>query len=277
MSLYLLPFKNSFCSRIKNSSLFDKETPFCTFRKASFTIEAAVIFPLFAGFLITILFFFKALMVQQSVEAALQYTGRKMAVLACESEEKGTLLDLAAAEAVFDEAKKEVGGLVTYQGCVGICLDALQSSFSGNYIELYTAYDVPLPIGFFGKQEVRIAQSVKTRKWTGYRGESNGTETDRFVYVTPTGHAYHESMDCAYLDLSIQSVSYPAVENLRNANGERYDKCENCGKADGAVYITSYGNRYHSSLTCSGLKRTVYLIRISEAQGYHACQKCAGK
>ena len=55
----------------KKSSLFAKGAPFCASGKASFTIEAAVIFPLFAGLLVTILFFFRVLMVQQTVEEAL--------------------------------------------------------------------------------------------------------------------------------------------------------------------------------------------------------------
>ena len=66
------------------------------------------------------------------------------------------------------------------------------------------------------------------------------------------------------------------VGSLRNADGARYTRCASCGMEGGTVYITNYGNRYHSSLTCGGLKRMVYLIRLSEAQGYHACQKCAG-
>ena len=260
----------------KKSSLFAKGAPFCASGKASFTIEAAVIFPLFAGLLVTILFFFRVLMVQQTVEEALQYTGRKMAVLAWESEEKGTLLSLAEAEAIFHGVKKDAGDASGYQGCGTVSLDAVRSSFTGNYIKLYTTYEIPLPIGFFGKQEIRIVQSVKTRKWTGYSKDDAGMEQDRFVYVTPHGHAYHATMDCAYLDLSIQSVSYSMVGSLRNADGARYTRCASCGMEGGTVYITSYGNRYHSSLTCGGLKRMVYLIRLSEAQGYHACQKCAG-
>ena len=35
-----------------------KETPFGTLRKASFTIEAAVVLPLLSGFFVSVLFFF---------------------------------------------------------------------------------------------------------------------------------------------------------------------------------------------------------------------------
>lgn len=292
MSLYLLPIKK--ISQIKRNKislskgkkvfsdkiisisgyLTYKETPFCACKKASFTVEAAVILPLFAGFLAAILFFFRVMQVQQSVEEALQYTARKMAIYAYECRENAGLVDYAAAEAVFASELKNAGCPVGYVGQGGIYLDYLQSSFQGNYIELYADYEVVLPIGLFGRQEIPITQRIKTRKWTGYQGESEYEETDRFVYVTPTGTVYHNSMDCAYLDLSIQSVSVAELSYLRNAGGSKYKPCEICGKAEGTVYITDYGTRYHSSLTCSGLKRIVYLIRLSEAGGYGACSKC---
>ena len=67
------------------------------------------------------------------------------------------------------------------------------------------------------------------------------------------------------------------VDDLRNNDQEKYHPCDKCvhGSAASQVYLTDYGNRYHNSLSCSGLKRTVYAIPVSEAVGKGACTKCS--
>ena len=86
---------------------------------------------------------------------------------------------------------------------------------------------------------------------------------------------YHRDNQCTYLDLSIRTAGKKDIAQLRNENGEKYRTCEKCGKKAGKnVYITNQGNRYHSSIGCSGLKRKIYAIPISEAQGKGECSRC---
>lgn len=94
-------------------------------------------------------------------------------------------------------------------------------------------------------------------------------------YVTENGLVYHKDYHCSYLDLSIRMTHMGTVSDLRNESGGRYYPCEHCMKGNaGTIYITNFGDRYHSSLSCSGLKRTIYAIPVSEAAGKGACSKC---
>ncbi|MBQ9031933.1 MAG: pilus assembly protein [Parasporobacterium sp.] len=163
------------------------------------------------------------------------------------------------------------GGLYTYE-----------SSFdqSSGILDMITSYDYSVPWlpGRFSK--VRLVQRMRSHVWTGTSltdtsGGSDGQETGK-VYVTPTGSVYHLYPDCHYLDLSIHSVFRSEVDSRRNAGGEKYDPCEECARNSGSdqVYITDYGTSWHSSLTCSGLKRTVEEKELADVEGMRVCTKC---
>ena len=90
------------------------------------------------------------------------------------------------------------------------------------------------------------------------------------------GMVYHRDLGCPYLELSIKGVGADAVTTVRNQNGEKYTACERCvkGNGTGLLFVTEYGNKYHGSLTCSGLKRTIQAVSIHEVAGKGVCSKC---
>ena len=117
-------------------------------------------------------------------------------------------------------------------------------------------------------------------KWIGYDLQegagSGGGEREELVYVTESGTAWHRDRACIYLNPSVQMMSGEQAKTARNKNGRRYRACELCGGNSAVVYVTDSGERYHSTVTCSGLKRTINCIPLSEAvsSGRHACPKC---
>ena len=108
------------------------------------------------------------------------------------------------------------------------------------------------------------------------------SQDERIVYITETGRVYHLTAECTYLKLSISQIQYSDLQEKRNESGGKYKPCERCGadkerEDNMTVWITSYGDRYHTSLSCSGLKRHIREIPLSETGGRSPCGKCANE
>lgn len=244
----------------------------CSLWKGSYTLEAAVIVPVTAVFFITVLFFFRVLQVQTEVQEALNYASRKTACEASAvSSPAGLLL---SAEAYF---RKELGNYSLPEKYIRGGKHAItmaKSDLSGSYVDLQVNYYVKLPITFFEVKGIGICQKSKSHKWIGDRADG---KQDDYVYVTKHGTVYHRSRKCHYLDLSISSAEYARIARMRNKNDHKYNACSECVAKNNLpqiVYVTDYGTCYHSNLSCSGLKRTIYLILLEETKGKRACGKC---
>lgn len=255
------------------------ETPLHASFPAFYIVEAAVTIPVFVCFAVCLLFFFCAMQLQTDLQVALNHTGVNLAALAMmenrDSQKVNPTTELAAAELIFRKQLKKCGAQTEYirSGVTGISL--LGSEFEGDSIHLKAVYRLKMPTILFGNHVFTVRQQTKARKWIG--DEAVRTETGEWVYITPTGKAYHISCGCPYLDLSIRSAKLKQVDRLRNKSGGKYAPCSMCSAQPGAaVYITDYGDVYHGSITCSGLKRSVRKVKKSEVGNRHICKKCGG-
>lgn len=251
-----------------------KKTSLSFLWKGSYTLEAAVVIPVVAIFFMTILFFFRVLQVQTQVQEALFYSSRKTACEASAVSSEAALL--VSAEAFFRKelSSYELPDQYIYGGKRAITL--ANSRLSGDSVSLQANYYMRLPITFFAVKGIAVQQQSKSYKWIGDR--ENTTEED-YVYITEHGTVYHRSRNCHYLDLSIQTATSGQIANLRNKNDHKYYACSECvvkNTQTGFLYLTDYGTRYHSSLSCSGLKRTIYLVSIEKVGGKGPCGKCGG-
>jgi len=259
------------------SKQIDKEAPLCIRMEASYMAETAVAIPFFAGFMALLLFFFQVLMIQQEVGNALYIAGRELSVMESR-ENKGSDVSVLAAKALLMRhmPKESVAETFVRGGKFGISLG--KSDLSGDYIRLQADYGIPIPFGLFGRQEIKVTQKLKLRKWTGSTGADGKEE---MVYITPTGSVYHKKKDCSYLRPSVKTAQSNRISDLRNADGGKYYSCPKCIKQKNenniTVFITEYGNRYHGKRDCSKLKRTVFTVPISEIGDRRTCSKCGGE
>ena len=106
--------------------------------------------------------------------------------------------------------------------------------------------------------------------------ETDGEMAEDIVYLTEHGTVYHESKICTYLRPDVRKVLLTGISRERNASGGRYTECLRCRQTDAGeiVYITTYGDSYHTRLTCTAICRTIITKPRSEVSDRKACSKC---
>lgn len=253
-----------------------RRTSFCfSARKGVITAEAALAVPLFFFAVLVLFYMIEVMSVRTTIRCGMQYAAKE----AVEDVYLNPVVTPGSLEADIISAigSERLERSIVVNGSSGIHCEKSRMSMITGVLELRVAYQVKLPVPVFAAGAVDMKESMRMKGWNGYTGFGAGQENEETVYVTENGMVYHRDYHCNYLELSIRAVPYGEVEHLRNESQGKYHACERCvhGGAANEVYITEYGERYHNSLSCSGLKRTIYAIPLTEAVGKGACSKCS--
>lgn len=151
-------------------------------------------------------------------------------------------------------------------------------SENGGYKVCCINYKKNVPFGVKAVINHRIYQQIVVNSFEGKSMCSDENLSEEDVYITETGRVYHTHSDCTYLKPSVVRVMTKNIESMRNLSGAKYKKCEYCFRKESVpktyVYITDYGDRYHLSKQCSGIKRNVKKVNKSETGGMPECNKC---
>lgn len=252
--------------------------------KGSATIEAAFVMPLFIYGYLAVMQLLWIVAVQLNIHGALYRAGEEMAKMAFFQEQSQGALK-AAGMAVFagglNHGYLKNAGITG--GSAGITLLGSEITEDLQEIDLRAEFIAVNPFDIAGFSSKKYQQVFYFRGWTGLtelnRGENiQNSGTYHMVYITTYGEVFHESKNCAYLDLSVRKVAREDVGKERNASHEKYQACARCCK-DGIeemLYITDYGNAYHNSRNCSGLTRGVIAVPSDEVKNRKKCSKCGG-
>ena len=141
------------------------ETYSRTFCQASLTVEAAVVLPLFIGFMVFLLFYFRIMQTELAVEQAMMYTARVEA--ACVSKSSDTVHP-AKVQLHFLKSAKEEKVPFEYIDGEKAGISFRKSDYEGTELMLHASYRMTIPIGFFGTLRYPAEQEVSARKWIGY-------------------------------------------------------------------------------------------------------------
>lgn len=170
-------------------------------------------------------------------------------------------------------------------GVAGINMIKSKFMSTDSGIDIVATYSVKNPFDIFGIGIMTFTQRATVYAWVGdsyssYQVDESKTENPEevMVYITPSGTVYHRSRYCSYLVLSVHAVSATQVADERNESGGKYYACEKCvGEVVASeLYITDYGERFHSDKNCSSIMRNIMTVKLSSVADRRECSKCSG-
>jgi len=273
-------------------------------KKGSLTVEASLALPFFIFFFINLISAIQMIGIQSNLTGAFHQVGKEMAI-------QGYLYDKAPISSgnvswisslalsntyVKDKVIKVAGeenmdSSLIAKGSKGISFILSEimvedTKKSEDIIDIVGVYQVTPQFSVIPLFPINMMNRCRVRAWTGYDntlayglgGEDHDDDGNRNVFVTETGQVYHLYKNCTHISLSIQRSDVSKIESLRNEGGGKYYPCESCGEeGEGStVYITKTGDRYHSTTSCHGLKRTIKQIPLEEVGSRGLCSRCQG-
>lgn len=251
---------------------------------AGMTVEAAVVLPLFLFFLLNLSCAIELIRLHGNLQLALWDTCSKVAIYGHalgDSDLAPIFTGIYIKNQIVEYAGEEyLDNAPLKNGSKGLMLWESDIFSSKDELDVIVTYAASPWSNYAAFSTFRMANRYCAHIWNGYeipKDPKKALEQTDVVYVTETGKVYHENPNCTHLQLSIREVTRFEAESAVNQWGSSYTPCEKCkpGKTIWNLYITEDGDRYHSSLDCPGLKRTVFSIPRSRAFKYRPCSRCS--
>lgn len=243
--------------------------------RGSMTVEAALVVPVFFFAMLCFVYLFEIMAVRTEVRGALYCAGKEIGEQCYVS----PILSAASLKSriVSHMGSKRIEKSLIKDGVQGIhCYKTLVNEKTA-VMQLSVEYEIQLPVPLFQLPAVTYEERFRLKGWTGEVKESDEKEEEtEVVYITENGTVYHKEMSCTYLEVRVRGIIAHTIGDARNASGGKYYECELCGKGShyGILYVSEYGTRYHTTLSCSKIKRNVYAVPLEDAKGRKGCEKC---
>ena len=246
-------------------------------RKGSLTIEAALVLPIFLFAMICMISLSALLLFQLRLKEAM-HEEMKLCTL------KSITGDVPDAEAMGEDILEMVGDKILKLAPIEGDIDFYSDLANDEILSIKAAYRAKLYYDLSGLFKYEFVQQSLQHDFRGYvrglAGAVSSTDEEEYVYVTQNSEVYHTDRECSHIRLKISEISADDLKAARSSDGSKYKSCEHCHSkiTDGTLYITPDGDKYHNSLGCSGLKRSVAAIPLKEAEeeGLRCCSRCGG-
>ncbi len=243
------------------------------------TVAASFVLPIFLFVMLAFVYIANMYSVRGIIYEGLTETAEEIAEEAYMGEKLGVsqAVGLPMAAAAFRtklDSQKMVEKFVK-GGIGGVIFAGSEFPNKDGDIVLKATYRIGADVPLISSFSIICTETIRQHAYIGKNADENNNETDDdiYVYVTDDGEVYHSSRKCTYLMPQI------STESIEKAEASGLKKCRYCGEREcnaesgGEVYVTKYGECYHTSKNCSRLARNVRRVKKKNV-GLPPCSKC---
>lgn len=258
--------------------IFKKRVSSFIFRgcvKASMTIEAALVLPVFLFASFTLISTLDIMRIKGCMDVAVAEAGNELAIEQYGVDIGGLIEPFYVRHKIksFLEDNLSEGDLDKLADMIWVTdISFLKDE---HIISFRVDYNVIPGFGLGGFTKVKLHTTYYGRSWVGYKGEES---TEEMVFMSNFASVYHLDKHCSHLNVTIEKISYSALEGSRNSDGAKYQSCSFCNQLGnrGIVFITPEGRNYHNVENCIGLTRSIYTVPLSAVSHKRVCSRCGG-
>lgn len=247
-------------------------------QRALVTVEASLVIPIFIFAYLAVMQLLWLVLAQMGIMNALYQAGTDLSAVAQVLEDKQYISNAQAAVTFYGKLNKDY---VENSGIAGntMGITLAQSEIEADLSEIFLRADYIFTNKFnvLGGFWRNCTQTIYFRGWTGCGtlNRDKSTANPDIVYITDYGEVYHTHRGCPYLNPSIRQTIKDKLADLRNESGGKYWPCKKCYQDTYIIYITDYGDAYHSDKNCSSLKRGIMAVGIDRVSSMRLCSKCS--
>lgn len=251
--------------------------------RGSMTVEATLVVPIFIFAFLAIFHMGRMFIAEEQIYVAMMETADYIAERAYPMDKIGIantdktgIGNMVIGNRMAKTKMKEYIGDTAYVeeyvegGVDGISYIGSTYITDEDYIDIRLNYNMVIDAPLIKEFKVKLCSRVRQKAYTGYCYEDEKVE---YVYVAENGEVYHRSRDCSHISLKVSNISKASLKGSYS----HLVPCRLCGDEgnyNGEVYACEYGDAYHYSRGCSGLKRSISRVKLDDVRGMGECSRC---
>ena len=255
---------------------------YTSLRRASLTLEAALVLPLFSMACVSVLYLMHILAFQTSIQTQLQKYAHQINTHAYIYQNSNTPISTSYVQAICrsGDLKKLFHHVYTKHPAFAYSLANTSIDKQNDVCNIVITYELVIPFLPEHILTIPIAQNCQFKLFTGDPLNKNGAVSSKKVYLTAMGNVYHTNKHCTYLRKYSDLILKNSLPEYEEKSGKKFHLCRSCKKLpmtneNPILYISSTGNAYHYSKDCYYLTSHIYEYNYEEVKEiYPLCSRC---